>query len=80
MRVGWEGLGTENVGGKVGEGETVAMDVVGGKRGLLGNGGAGWFTLVYETDRDDVWDVSPAECSVCVSEDGLKTRGRCQLL
>ena len=31
MRVGWEGLGTENVGGKVGDGETVAMDVVGGK-------------------------------------------------
>ena len=31
MRVGWEGLGTENIGGKVGEGETVAMDVVGGK-------------------------------------------------
>ena len=72
-------MGTENVGGKVGEGETVAMDVVGEKR-TFGKGGAGWFTLVYETDRGDVWDVSPAECSVCVSEDGLKTRGRCQLL
>ena len=51
-----------------------------GEKRTFGKGGAGWFTLVYETDRGDVWDVSPAECSVCVSEDGLKTRGRCQLL